>query len=225
MGVSLFNPGVHGKIINHTSQGVRALKLFEIRNLSSPQHHNLELKLHAGECVTLSGESGSGKTLLLRYLADLQTSEGDMLLDGISCRSIPAPQWRRQVMLLPTESAWWENTVGAHFPEQPDPQLMEKLQLSSAMLAKSPDDLSSGERQRLALLRVLNLKPQVLLLDEITANLDPANTLNAENLVLQYLHDHQAAALWISHDAAQVKRLGGRHFALHEGHLYEEPPA
>jgi len=76
------------------------------------------------------------------------------------------------------------------------------------ILEQNPDNLSSGEKQRLALLRGLQYEPKVLLLDEITANLDPKSARLVENLVTDYIAKHTAAALWISHDEEQQERLG-----------------
>ena len=74
------------------------------------------LHIAAGECVALRGPSGSGKSLLLRAIADLDPHEGEVTLDGVACEMIPAPEWRRQVALLPVESQWWLDEVGEHFP-------------------------------------------------------------------------------------------------------------
>jgi ABC-type iron transport system FetAB ATPase subunit len=72
--------------------------------------------------------------------------------------------------------------------------------------------LSTGERQRLALLRLLAGKPQVLLLDEPTASLDPRSTRAVEQLVTHYRLHHQAAVLWVSHDADQARRIADRYY-------------
>jgi putative ABC transport system ATP-binding protein len=67
--------------------------------------------------------------------------------------------------------------------------------------------LSTGERQRLALARLLALRPQVLLLDEATANLDPSNRDRVEDLIQYYRREQGAAVLWVSHDPDQRRRL------------------
>ena len=74
--------------------------------------------------------------------------------------------------------------------------------------------LSSGERQRLAMFRLLENKPRVLLLDEPTANLDTENTLLVENMVAEYVSKHLAAAVWVSHDREQQQRLDTRVLVL-----------
>jgi len=89
------------------------------------------------------------------------------------------------------------------------------------LLQQPVTHLSSGERQRLALLRVLANRPRVLLLDEPTANLDADNTRRVEQLITDYLNEQQAAALWISHDGAQCDRIASRTLQFSAGGSHE----
>jgi ABC-type iron transport system FetAB ATPase subunit len=124
------------------------------------------------------------------------------------------------VALLPADSHWWESTVGAHFATL-DAQQLQQLGFEPEVADWRVERLSSGEKQRLALLRVLANRPQVLLLDEPTANLDSANTLRVEHLVKNYLQANQASCLWVSHDQAQIARLGARRLEMGSAGLRE----
>lgn len=183
----------------------------------------VDLTLNRTECVCVSGPSGAGKTLLLRALADLDRHDGEVLLDGRPLDTFAGPEWRRQVGLLPPESAWWHDRVGAHFPLE-DKELLPALALPPEIMGWSIARLSSGERQRLALIRLLANRPRVLLLDEPTANLDPASVERVEALLLRYRQQTNAAILWVSHDPAQIARVASRHLRLQEGRLVEVQP-
>src|SRR5437764_6299080 len=80
----------------------------------------IDFSLAAGECVSVAGKSGSGKTLLLRMVADLDPHHGDATLDGAACSTMPAPRWRRMVTHVPAESGWWDEMVAAHFAAETD---------------------------------------------------------------------------------------------------------
>ncbi|MDZ7811294.1 MAG: ATP-binding cassette domain-containing protein [Arhodomonas sp.] len=138
------------------------------------------LLVEAGERVALSGPSGSGKTRLLRALADLDPWQGRLSLDGVDALAMPAPRWRASVMLVPSESAWWADRVGEHFPTRPDEDTLRGLGFDAEVMDWPVARLSSGERQRLALLRAAVRGPRVLLLDEPTANLDHSNVAAVE---------------------------------------------
>lgn len=178
----------------------------------------LDLTIGAGECLCLQGPSGAGKTRLLRALADLDPHGGHVYLDGVVATRIPPPQWRRQVALLPADSRWWAATVAEHFPGGAllDPA---SVGLPAAALRWTVERLSSGERQRLALLRLLANQPKVLLLDEPTANLDAANVERIEALIADYRRIHSAAVLWVSHDQEQIARVAGRRATIEKGRL------
>lgn len=174
----------------------------------------------AGECLCLSGPSGAGKSLLLRAIADLDPHEGAAWLDGIACQDAAPTTWRRRVGLLPPESSWWLPRVIEHF-HATDPPSLDALGLDPGLLGEPIARLSSGERQRFALLRLLANTPRVLLLDEPTANLDPVSTGRVEAVIADYRQRRQAAVLWVSHDPAQIARVADRHLRVSGGRLLE----
>lgn len=179
---------------------------------------HLDLEVSAGQRLGITGPSGGGKSLLLRAIADLDPHDGSMWLEGVEAVRMPAPQWRRKVALLPSESAWWFDTVGEHFDGKP-PYGLEQLGFDSDVLTWQVGHLSSGERQRLALLRVLANAPRVFLLDEPTANLDEINTRRAEKLIGSYCKAHQPAVVWVAHDLEQLNRCCESVFILNHGRL------
>ncbi len=178
----------------------------------------VSLEVRAGECVCVSGVSGAGKTILLRAIADLDPYEGTVFLDDVSCADIRPVQWRSMVGLLPPESMWWGMRVGDHFPEV-NADWLKRMGFTEEVMDRRVEVLSSGERQRLGLLRLLANQPRVLLLDEPTANLDQANISRMELLVEQYRRERGAAVIWVSHDPGQIQRVADRHLGLVGGEL------
>jgi phosphate-transporting ATPase len=177
--------------------------------------------LAPGECVAVAGPSGSGKTLLLRAIADLDPNEGDVALDGRSREAMPAPHWRRLVGYLPAEPGWWAERVGAHFQDWTKAvPLALRLGLPAACGDWPVLRLSTGERQRLAFLRLLENDPRILLLDEPTSGLDPKAAATVEAMVAERL-GRGAAALWVTHDAAQARRVARRRLVVEAGHVRE----
>lgn len=182
----------------------------------------LSMQLAAGECVGLRGESGCGKTRLLRALADMDEHAGSAALDGVEANAMPANQWRRQVALLPAESQWWHDTVGEHFTDrQAILPALDAMGFTEATLHWQVSRCSSGEKQRLAILRLLANQPRVLLLDEPTANLDPDNTIRVERLIQDYIASHRAACLWVSHNRLQLQRVASRQLECFGGAFHE----
>lgn len=170
--------------------------------------------------MALGGPSGAGKTLLLRAIADLDPHQGELYLREQACSTLAPHVWRQQVAYVPSESHWWAERVGDHFPHAV-PELLATLGFADAALDWAVVRLSSGERQRLALARALANQPKVLLLDEPTANLDPDHSRRLEQLVQDYIREQDAAVLWVSHDAEQRRRMAGRHWYMEQGQLHE----
>ncbi len=189
--------------------------LFEARNIagepgSGVRYHPVSLQLEAGEILTIYGQSGIGKSQFLRALADLTPHTGDILLEGISQTKIRPEHWRKQVGYVPAESGWWADVVAQHFSELPPKAWLSLLSLAPELLDAPVERLSTGERQRLALVRALVLQPKVLLLDEPTANLDQRNAQKLIELVKTYAQTEPAAVIWVSHDADERALLGNR---------------
>lgn len=195
----------------------------EARKLRRSLLHVDHLVLAPGEVRGLAGPSGAGKTLLLRALADLDPHEGDLFLDGREHREITAPQWRRQVAYVAAETAWWAESVGHHFERWPE-ALAQRLGFAPEAEGWSVQRLSTGERQRLALLRTLGLDPRVLLLDEPTSALDADNARRVEELILDLVRRSGVSVLWVAHDPAQLERVADRRLRIDAGRLLEGGP-
>jgi len=193
--------------------------MLQIRALTRPGLEPLDFDLADGEALAVLGSSGSGKTLLLRAIADLDPNEGQVSLDGASRESMPAPAWRRQVTYLPTEPGWWSDRVADHFP-QPElgRALFPPLMLPATMMERPVAELSTGERHRIALARVLVQSPKVLLLDEPTSGLDQGSTRAVEALLRERI-GVGAALLFSTHDEDLAKRLGDRQLRVRKGHV------
>lgn len=177
-----------------------------VPGLSVQQLEPLDRTLREKEITGLNGPSGSGKSLLLRAIADLDPSVGDIFLGKQSRLSMKAHEWRKRVCYLPTESAWWFETVGEHFPVS-DADYLQKLGFEDDVLSWKVSRLSSGEKQRLALARCLCRFPEVLLLDEPTASLDESRTHAVEDVVSRYSISRSVPVLWVSHDRNQLQRI------------------
>ena len=198
--------------------------MLSVSALAHPKLETVSFELAGGECIVVGGASGSGKTLLLRAIADLDPNRGVVALDGAAREAMPAPEWRRRVVYVAAEPGWWRDTVGGHFDDWDGAR---DLVAATAL----PDDcrtwpisrLSTGERQRLGLVRALVLEPRVLLLDEPTSGLDDAATEAVEELVRLCLAVG-ASVLWVTHDGEQGRRLAHRRLVCADGAVSEAAP-
>ena len=186
--------------------------------------YSLELSL--GECCGLNGVSGVGKSQFLRAVADVLPHQGECKLNTISSISMSPMDWRKRVALVPAESFWWYDTVEPHFEEANQNNavlchLIERLGFSLDVLHWQISRLSTGERQRLSLIRTLIQNPEVLLLDEPTSGLDKTMAAVVETIVAERCAQKESSCLWVSHDLEQLARISNRCFQLEQNALQE----
>lgn len=195
--------------------------MLSVRNLKRLALGPIDLDVAPGEIVAMVGPSGTGKSLLLRAIADLDPNEGDVSLNGDSRDDMPAPEWRKRVMYVPAHPGWWADLVEPHFEgagRERTKELLQRLGLESTALGWQVANLSTGERQRISLARALAREPKVMLLDEPTSGLDADNMERAEKLIRRSAEDG-IAVVFVTHDAAQAERLGQRVMKLENGRL------
>ncbi|MBP2292000.1 ABC transporter ATP-binding protein [Azospirillum rugosum] len=197
--------------------------MLTVRDLSNRVLQPACFRVDAGECVAVQGPSGAGKSVLLRAVADLDPAAGEVRLDGALREEMTAPEWRRRVTYLAAESGWWSDRVADHFSPADTPRaapLVEALGLPGEALGWPVSRLSTGERQRLALVRALVQEPRVLLLDEPTGALDLDATHRVEGLLRDALA-RGMGVLIVTHSPDQADRLAKRRLRVEAGRVRE----
>ena len=198
-----------------------------IQNVSYLHNGPYSLSLQPGEICGLSGVSGVGKSQFLRAIADVLPHDGDCFLGNIACSAMSPQEWRKQVALVPAESHWWYDTVGPHLGQKAKAKepylchLIERFGFSLDVLQWQISRLSTGERQRLSLIRTLIHFPPVLLLDEPTSGLDSGTAAEVEAVVRECCETKKSACLWVSHDMEQLARIASRSMQLRLDSLEE----
>jgi tungstate transport system ATP-binding protein len=192
------------------------------------------LDIYAGEVMALVGPSGSGKSTLLRLLNFLEfPTGGTITFEGTKYQAgqdIPLALRRKvttvfqRPMLL--ERSVWDNVIyglrlrgGNHSKDQIRASL-EEVGLSH-LARQRARTLSGGEAQRVALARAMVLNPDVLLLDEPTANLDPYNVGLIEGIIRRINDQHGTTLVLVTHNIFQAKRLASRTGFMLEGKVIE----
>jgi UDP-glucose/iron transport system ATP-binding protein len=187
-----------------------------VKQLRSQLAGPFALSLGMGMCAAITGPSGSGKSLLLRMIADLDPNEGEVWLNEQARASMPAPAWRRQVTYVAAESGWWADIVMQHFPAGRRGEiaaLAACLGLRAELVDAPVAQLSTGEKQRFALVRALLQGAPVLLLDEPTGPLDEESVTRVETLLRQRMATGTSILL-VTHDPKQAERLGHQRYRM-----------
>lgn len=190
---------------------------------------DIDLTVEHGEVLALIGPTGSGKTTLLRLIDLLEEpTNGEVILDGMRVTGLPEKERlkirRRMAMVFQKPVMFRENVSGnvsyglkIRGERKIDERVREAI-LAVGLEGYEPRDantLSGGEMQRIALARALVLKPDLLLLDEPTANLDPKTAASIDALISRF----EGTVVMATHNMSQAMRLADRIAVLVEGRL------
>jgi tungstate transport system ATP-binding protein len=189
------------------------------------------LEIRRGETLALVGPSGSGKSTLLRLLCLLEAPDAGALVFAGVPAGFPAPlALRRRVTLCFQRPLLLDRSVrdnvrlALQLRSRSDDTVVDALldKLGLMPLARAnARTLSGGEAQRVALARALVIAPDLLLLDEPTANLDPVNVALIERVAAEACAAHGATVVWVTHNLGQARRVADRVAFLLEGDLIE----
>ena len=197
---------------------------------------SIDLEIHRGEIFTFIGPSGSGKTTLLRLIDLLDTpTTGTIIFDGTDTTAPDTDRLaiRRRMSMVFQKPAVLNITVagnvafGLNFrgieKSETDTRVQEALDIVGLLhLAdRKAITLSGGEMQRVAIARALVTRPEVLLLDEPTANLDPVSSEIIENLILRINKDLHTTIILSTHDMIQGQRLADRIGVIMDGRMVQ----
>jgi tungstate transport system ATP-binding protein len=213
--------------------------IYQIRNLTKEYDDREVLKIDSldiqnGEILSLVGPSGSGKSTLLRLLNFLEfPTSGKIIFKGLSFETGQEMglETRRQVttvfqrpMLL--DRSVRDNVVfglrlrGKKDTREFSQEILDEVGMTT-LAHQRARTLSGGEAQRIALARAMVIRPEVLLLDEPTANLDPYNVGLIENIVRRLNHEQGTTLVLVTHNVFQAKRLADRVVFLLDGKVVE----
>jgi phospholipid/cholesterol/gamma-HCH transport system ATP-binding protein len=218
--------------------------LLQIRGLkktfgSKTIHRGIDLDLHQGECLVLLGGSGTGKSLILRSIIGLETpDEGRVTFHGEDLISLkPGPDhWihvRKRIGYVFQSGALFDSLtvyenlaypLRAHSSlneEQISEKVRQILELIDMKGAEEllPAELSGGMQKRAGLARTMILEPEILLLDEPTAGLDPANTRRFVANILE-VKARGVTSIFVTHDIPSALALGDRIAVLDHGKIH-----
>ena len=219
-----------------------------IYSIGTPFEHkaldNVSFAVDRGEFIGIIGHTGSGKSTLMQQLNGLlKPTSGQILLDGVDIWSdkklTRQARFRVGLVFQYPEYQLFEETVYKDIafgpknmglkPEEIDRRVREAagfVGLTEAQLEVSPFDLSGGQKRRVAIAGVIAMEPEVLILDEPTAGLDPIGRAEILGNIESYRRAKNATIMMVSHSMEDVARLTDRLLVMNGSHLaMDAPPA
>src|ERR1022692_267970 len=203
--------------------------------------NGISLAVSRGETLAVLGRSGTGKSVLLRLVIGLEKPDsGSVRIHGqdIAGRTIDQMnEIRKKMGFLFQQAALYDSLTveqNVAFPLQHHKKEMSKSEQSDRVrkllaevgmegdLEKMPSDISGGMQKRVGLARALALEPDILLLDEPTAGLDPISSGEIDDLVLKLQEEHHMASIVVTHDLHSAKTVADRLALLNEGNVVIE---
>jgi phospholipid/cholesterol/gamma-HCH transport system ATP-binding protein len=202
--------------------------------------NGIDLTVARGETLAVLGRSGTGKSVLLKIIIGLQKPDsGSVNIHGQEIIGInlgKLNEIRKKMGFLFQQAALYDSLTveenvafplkyNTHMPESERRDRVKELLKSVGMegdLKKMPSDISGGMQKRVGLARALALDPDILLLDEPTAGLDPITSGEIDELVLKLQKEHAMASIVVTHDLQSAKTIAGRLALLHQGNIVIE---
>ncbi len=199
--------------------------------------HGVSFTAHSGEFIGIIGHTGSGKSTLVQQLNGLlRPTAGQVLLDGRDIwekpKEIRRVRFRVGMVFQYPEHQLFEETVekdiafGPQNMELSEQEIAERVAeaahlvgLPEELLQKSPFDLSGGEKRRAAIAGVIAMRPEILILDEPTAGLDPRGRRQVLDMIKQYRAHSGATVLLVSHSMEDVAQVADRVLVMKQGRL------
>ena len=201
----------------------------------------ITLSVKRGETQEVLGRSGTGKSVLLRLIIGLEKPDsGSVRIHGQDIGGLALDQLgeiRKKMGFLFQHAALYDSLTveqNVAFPLQHHKKEMSKSERGDRItqllaevgmegdLAKMPSDISGGMQKRVGLARALALEPDILLLDEPTAGLDPISAGEIDDLVLKLQQEHHVASIVVTHDLHSAKTIADRLALLNEGEVVIE---
>lgn len=186
--------------------------------------------------TALIGPSGAGKSSLLTLFNGLKPlTSGNIFIHGKSIQTYDPLHLRTTVGLAFQDAKMIPGTVrqnlalpltlqGDNLKKSTALHLLQLVQLDESILNRDVRHLSGGQAQRLSLARTLVNRPSILLLDEITASLDPHTTIEIQQLIMSIQRKYKTTIIWITHDLTEAKQVADDVWVMVDGRLIEKGP-